>query len=159
MRNLAELEIDKPGKRPVTAGRAVRRPPPSLQDIADFESTFGVKLPAEYLEFLKFANGGHPFRGWFSPSGYGGYWDVNLFYHLTSDRNEDLGLWSETKTWQHYATYPIIPIADDPCGDQIVLAYDTLVPNVKLIIEGSLMVDVAPSFEAFIDLLEFPVDE
>jgi hypothetical protein len=47
-----------------------------------------------------------------------------------------------------------LPIADDPCGNYILLCFDTEPPNVKLWMhEGSELLEVADSFSDFIDLL------
>ncbi len=155
MRNLSELKIDE-GKRPVTAGRLVRRRPPTEKQIQAFQSRFCVELPDEYLMFLRFSNGGHPQVGTFAPREMGdrGPWEVNIFYHLEDDETNLLGLWTNTSALQKVLSLKVVPIADDPCGDQIVLSFDTNPPNVKLYIHDEMrLIDVADSFSDFIDML------
>jgi hypothetical protein len=54
MRNLAELKLAD------ARGEPVDRAPPSAEVISAFEREFNVSLPPEYLEFLKYSNGGPP---------------------------------------------------------------------------------------------------
>jgi len=80
MRDLAELNINE-------GGEAVDRPVPTSDQITSVERIIGAKLPSSYLEFLKFANGGHPeldsFE--FNDEGVLQEWSVDRFFHISSD--------------------------------------------------------------------------
>ena len=49
MRNLAELGFRKFGSRPFA--------PLVDNELREFEATFGISLPADYIQFLRFAMG------------------------------------------------------------------------------------------------------
>jgi hypothetical protein len=161
MRNLLELGMDE-GQRPVTAGKLIKRQPPTREQIQRFESAFQIKLPQDYVSFLRFTNGGHPSCGSFTPPNMKqpAAWDVNLFFFLDDDTSAVTGLWCRTRAWQDCVTPNEIPIANDPCGDVIVLSYDEDVPSVKLYVhEGQYYLNVANSFSDFIDMLRCPEEE
>src|ERR1043165_6643375 len=89
MRDLTELNFN-------VGGEPFRIPGPADETIAAFEQAFGVKLPSEYQEFLRFSNGGFTELGLFVPEGpvvgddYGEVVEgveVNNFFSLTADRS------------------------------------------------------------------------
>jgi hypothetical protein len=158
VRDLFELGINE-GKRPVTAGPLVIRSAPTQAQIRAFESRFDVKLPDDYLSFLRFSNGGHPKCGSFeSPSGdEPSFWTINLFYHLEDERDDLEGLWGATDEWQPFLPPKTIPIGDDGCGNQIALSCET--GSVHLCLhEGMHLIPIASSFSDFLDLLHFHRD-
>ena len=82
-------------------------------------------------------------------------WAVDCFYYLTDDREDAGSVWRATQEWREHLGVGRIPIGRDGGGNQIFLD----VPNgvaIGLCIhdEGFKMIEVAPSFAAFLDLLE-----
>ncbi len=164
MRDLQELGLQ-------TCGRDVL-PPPTAQQIALVEEIIGRPLPQSYLTFLRFCNGCAPRLDYFTVEnewGEHGYL-VAAFYHISA-KTVDTDDSSEV-VWQYINGDPeipdeIVPIALTPFGDSIYLdltelgdgrvvleqhglpewASGTLPANTDLVIY------VAPSFEAFLDLL------
>lgn len=155
MRNLAELNLNE-GGLPVT------RAAPSEGIIREFERHFQLTLPADYLRFLRFSNGGHPELDLIQPIGRPGAagWGVNRFYHLSDDKNSPSSLWRNTQEWRHVLGEGKFPFAGTGGGDVFVLDLTTSPPSVKGCVheEGFRLVDIAPSFEAFIDALELDPD-
>jgi hypothetical protein len=160
MRNLVELGMNE-GPRPVAAGKLIVRHPPTTQQISEFETAFHLRLPPDYIELLRFANGGHPRCCSFTTHGIRDKvcWDVNLFFFLNDDTSALTSLWRQTSEWHaHFATTEV-PIADDPCSNVILLSYDTPVPNVKVyVLDGNRYLDVARTFGEFVDSLEMTSD-
>ena len=151
MRNLKELNINERGK-------PVERAAPESTDIQAFEAAAGVQLPSGYLSFLCHANGGHPELDTFVPIGSSpdNTWAVNRFYFLNTDQHSPEGLWGALKLCQNYLSKKMIPFAADSGGNQLVLDFTRAsIPCVKLCIhdENYKLIDVAQSFEEFIDLL------
>lgn len=148
MRNLSELNINECGK-PV--GRAT----PSDRVIDAFESYFSLKLPLDYVALLRYANGGHPELDTFEPVGRPGTarWAVNRFHYLNEDKNSPSSLWKATETWQHILGRDALPFASDGGGNLFFLDLKTTPAVVKVCIhdENFRVVDLAPSFEVFID--------
>jgi len=155
MRNLSELNINE-------GGRPVPRPAPNQPVVAAFESHFGLKLPSAYSALLQHANGGHPELDSFKPIGTPGAatWSVNRFYHLDDERTSPSNLWSTTENWQRILGKSALPFASDAGGNQFFLDLGANPPTVKgcLHDERFRVVDLAPSFEAFIDNLEIDPD-
>lgn len=150
MRDLQDLNINE-------GGMPVDRPPPSDREIADLESHFGVKLPDEYVTLLRHANGGHPELDAFQPQGAveEDLWGVNRFYHLGNDKDDINGLWRATTEWQAAVGKNIVPVANDPGGNQVMLRFDSSPPSVVVCVhdEDFRMIPTADSFGEFIDLL------
>lgn len=150
MRDLRELNINE-------GGRLVGRATPSIAELREFESAFGVKLPDEYVSLLQYSNGGHPELNSFRAQGAEGdpLWGVNRFYHLTGDKSDLEGLWRASKEWQPVTSKKHVPVANDGGGNQILLSYESTPPSVKLCLhnQGFRLLHVADSFGQFIDLL------
>ncbi len=150
MRNLDELNMNEGGE-PVT------RHPPTTTHIAAFQTMFGVVLPKEYLDFLRYSNGGHPELNSFRPVGLSEdvLCGISRFYFL-NDGQEDLeGVWAATKAWRAALGRDIVSIGDDGGGDQILLSFDQTTPRVEFCIhdEGMRIARVADSFAEFVDML------
>src|SRR5687768_5950877 len=90
MRDFSELNINSGGKR-------VDTPPPSAQGIQELQEHFDIVLPDAYLRLLAFSNGGHPEVDSFSYANGLGESHVDIFFHLTSDQEDDYGLWWNTQ--------------------------------------------------------------
>lgn len=156
LRDLSELNINKGGER-------IRRAPPSRNDIESFEQNFNVKLPESYVSLLMYANGGHPQLDFIQPilrpdaAGR----TINHFYHLDGDKTSTRSLWAATVLWRKVLGNCYIPIAQDGGGNPFVLEMSSSPPSVKACLhdENFVLVDMAPSFEAFIDALTTDPDE
>jgi hypothetical protein len=90
--------------------------------VADFESRIGHPLPDDYQQFLRMYNGGKP-----KPSGFrfvlrrGHYSDsvVNWLYAIGGMQGLDLE-WNRD-TFSHRMPRDLLPIGEDPGGNQICL--------------------------------------
>jgi len=155
MRNITELNINEKGK-------PVSRNPPSAEIINQFQSHFGVILPEAYIELLRHTNGGHPELGSIMPIGRpnAARWGVNRFYHLDDDKSSATSLWNVTEKWQKILGENAIAFASDGGGNQFFIDMKTSPPSVKLCVhdENYAIVEIAPSFEIFIDALSFDPD-
>jgi hypothetical protein len=155
MRDLRELNINE-GGRPVT------RPPPSDELIGRFERHFQIVLPPAYLDLLRFANGGHPEMDTIAPIGRPGVseWAVNHFYHLDHDVESSSNLWGQSARWREILGSSLIPFAADSGGNPFVLdlSFPTSPVRGCLHDESFKIVDLAPSFECFIDALKMNPD-
>ena len=104
-------------------------PPDKL--ITIFEHHFGITLPAEYLDLLRFHNGGTPKRRIFRlknvPAGYtleDGY-SIGIFYYLDDDRDGFNNLWTVTERFRPFIGKTGLPIAEDVSGDVIFIETKT----------------------------------
>lgn len=155
MRNLEELNINEGGQR-------VNRAPPTAEVIAAFESEFDVSLPQDYLALLTHSNGGHPELDMIVPAGRLDLAErgVDRFYYLNEDREGASSLWAATTAWRSILKTKMIPIAVDGGGNPFVL--DLAVAPAKVLAclhdEGFSLVEMASSFEEFIDNLELDPD-
>ena len=148
MRELSELDINERGKR-------ISRARPRAVAITSFERQFGLVLPEEYLALLNHSNGGHPKLNSIVSAISSTRCSVSRFYHLDQDKTSPLSLWAAMETWRQILGPRRLPFATDGGGNQFVLDLNVRPGSVKLCVhdEGFRMLDVAPSFETFIDLL------
>lgn len=151
MRDLSELDMGF-FSRP-------EMPSPTEDQIAFVEGLIGAKLPASYIDFLLFSNGGKPavphyFYDRTEGSRYD--WRVDLFFHISSDLDSlDNVVWN----YQHWGAAPreVLPIAEDGLGNYVCL--DLTEPGKDRVIlwvhdDPDLpFLEVADSFEEFIDSL------
>ena len=155
MRNLSDLNINE-------GGRPIARPAPTPAIIDAFERRFGIPLPDDYVTFLRHANGGHPELNLIEPVGRKGSaaWAVDHFYHLDDDRSSSESLWVVTERWQRILGKDFIPFATDGGGNQFVFDLSTSPPAVKGCVNDRnfSLVEIAPSFEAFIGGLSVDPD-
>jgi len=155
MRNFSELNINE-------KGRPVGRPSPTNGAIKEFQSHVGVILPESYVKLLQHSNGGHPEVDSIEPIGRpkAARWAVNRFYHLDDDKTSTANLWYVTEKWRPILGEYRIPFAEDSGGNQFFLDLKTSAPSVKLCVhdEKFAIVEIAPSFEAFIDALSVDPD-
>jgi len=151
MRELSELNINE-------GGRMVARPAPAEALFEDFESKTGLRIPAELRGLLQFANGGHPELD--SVGGSDGQFAVNAFYHLTPEDHGPESLWYAAQHWMPILGKEAVPFAADAGGNQFFLDLTSKPAAVRLCLHDEAMriVDIAPSFEAFIDALEIDPD-
>jgi hypothetical protein len=148
MRDLGELKI--------IDGRVRRagRPAPSDEIVRAFQSHYGIALPPDYLTLLRHANGGFPELDTISE------WGVYRFYHLDHDRTSSYSLWAAMEAWQPILGCDALPIAEDSGGNHFFIDLKTVAAPVKICIHDDdiEIVDVAPSFQAFIDGLRMNPD-
>ncbi len=155
MRNLDEIGIRQ---RPSVASRAA----PTDLEIAEFERAFSLQLPAGYVSFLRYCNGAHP-RLEFCPLGASdSNWGVcaGIFYFLnSSEKDQTENLWYESELHKALLGDGLVPIADDGCGNLIVLDCGESPPSVKTLIDDAAsngLTQVAPTFADFVDMLIEP---
>ncbi|WP_406700732.1 SMI1/KNR4 family protein [Singulisphaera sp. Ch08] len=150
MRDLNELNINE-------GGRPVFRRVPTDEEIGAFESHFNLRLPPDYVSFLKQTNGGHPEIDSFRPSGAeeDTLWSVNRFYHLSPEKDDLEGLWRAKGEWQGVLGDRVVPIANDSGGNQILLDYSSGSPTVGLCIHDDdfRMLHLSDTFSSFLDML------
>ncbi len=155
MRDLNELGIFHIGE-PI--------PPPTSEQIACVETLIGAKLPESYAAFLRFSNGGWPRVCAFQDRTEGSReeWEVDHFFHIASDINSTGNVvWNYRHRWPD-ASREILPIAEDAFGNFICLDL-TASGKGRVIVwvhdDPDLpIVEVADSFEEFIDSLTLPHD-
>ncbi len=155
MRDLNELEIWHIGEP---------MPPPTSEQIAFVENLVGTKLPESYVMFLSFSNGGRPEARIFYDRTPGSYeeWEVDRFFHLSSDTDSTESVIWNYQHWWFDAPKEILPIAEDGSGNLICLDL-TEQGGGRVIVwvhdDPDLpIVEVADSFEEFIDSLTLPPD-
>lgn len=151
MRELSELNINE-------GGNAVSRPAPSDDIVNSFQTHFRLKIPDDHLKLLCHSNGGHPELDTIEiidKSGIVLSWAVSQFYHLDEDKSTDESLWYVTKVWRNILGKDALPFAEDGGGNQFYLDLKGTPASVKICIhdENYFIVDLAPSFSAFIDAL------
>ncbi len=157
MRNLAELKLTNSGGRPVD------RAPPTAEVISAFEREFNVSLPPEYLEFLKYSNGGRPELDVLREADSDDFsdWAVEHFFHLSGDQTDPYGLWSTMRNCRWMLGEKDIPFAMDGLGNYFVL--DTSTTPAEVLVcdmdDNREFIELAPSFEEFIDRLDFEPDD
>lgn len=155
MRNLDEIGIRQ---RPSVGSRGA----PTDLEIAEFERALSVQLPADYVNFLRFCNGGHP-RLEFCPLGASdSNWGVcaSIFYFLnSSEKDQTENLWYESELHKALLGDGLVPIADDGCGNLIVLDCGESPPSVKTLIDDTAsngLTQVAPTSADLVDMLTEP---
>lgn len=137
-------------------------PPPTPEQIASVENLIGAEIPESYVAFLRFSNGGFPRVCAFQDRVIQEEWEVNHFFHLSSDiHSTESVIWNYQHRWPG-APREILPIADDGSGNLICLDL-TESGKGRVIVwvhdDPDLpIVEVADSFEEFVDSLMLPPD-
>jgi hypothetical protein len=105
-----EIRMEKP-RRPLLE-----------EDIDRAERKLGVTFPQEYRVFLMEFNGGRPTPDLFSIKSDDPYMscDVMNWFYCISD-GDDIDLVSKAGTFKGRVPYGLLPIGDDPFGNQICL--------------------------------------
>ena len=125
----------------------------------------GAKLPASYVDFLRFSNGGFPQVGTFyiEHDGYREDWSVNNLFPASSDPDS-----TETLEWNHSHQWPgipstVLPIARDAFGNLFCLDLsESGKGSVILLTHGDPArpwTKIFDSFEEFINSLEQSPDD
>lgn len=95
--------------------------PVSAQAVADFERRIGVKLPAEYKQFLRVTNGGEPEPKVFTVPGCGDALAA-ILYGIQDERTyADLEWEQEQATLWEPFPLGVIAIGHDPGGNTLLL--------------------------------------
>ena len=152
MRNLNELGLHPFIHNPdiPRQGRA--------EHVSRFEAHFGLRLPADYVRFLEFCNGGFADAMYFIPAGATAdqEWDLNDFYFLDPDGPPESNLWHATEQWRSYLGTSACPFARTGGGDQVYLDLSNGGERVLLFLNDEpedAVRPVADSFASFLDLL------
>lgn len=148
MRDLRELEIG-------AHRRAPRRPAPTPAAIRAFEAEFGRRLPADFLAFLAFANGGCPTLDMFVPEGAtpADFFDVDRFLPLDADEPDVRTVRRALDDVRAILGRDLLPFAESLTGNPYVLNFASNPPTVAMSsrLNDFALLPVAPSFAAFID--------
>ncbi|MGC5700627.1 SMI1/KNR4 family protein [Pseudomonas sp. NFXW11] len=148
MRDIAELSI-------YYQNFVVEREIPSLEQLAEFQARHGIKLPDDYVAFIRSINGGIPTLNFFTNEEC--EFVVETFHHLSLiDDQDDCYNISIASAWpSEDLGRTLIAIAGDGSGDQLVFDL-SLGPQVRLWRhdDGQQPVIIAASFADFIDRLE-----
>jgi len=155
MRALHELKINE-------GGRPIARPAPSDADISAFESHFGVRLPDEYVQLLRYSNGGHPELDSIQPAGRpeAERWSVGHFYYLSPDHTGTRSLWRAVETWRPILGERALVFAADGGGNQFFLDLSKSPAPVAVCVhdESFAVVSLTSSFAQFVDALSTDPD-
>jgi hypothetical protein len=155
MRDLNELNIND-------GGSPVRRPAPTPEQFRIVENLIGTQLPPAYIEFLQFANGGHPELDTFEVN-HGEYhdeWGVSDFFYILSDSEHSADLLDVVGRYHHRwpgAVREMLPIANDG-GDNLFYLDLSAEGKGRVVVHihdepGFPIRPLANSFEEFIDNL------
>jgi len=150
--------------RPISEiGMEDSHPAPTQGEIADFEATYGITLPTDYVQFLSEANGGSPDINRFeytTQSGNQGESAVSVFFSLTSDNTNLYGIRANTdqlrEIFQSINVQPnVVSIGENGGGDQIFLDYSVDPPKVRILYRTSANSTplISENFGSFIDSL------
>jgi hypothetical protein len=147
MRDFSELDMSP---------QVSDRPSPEL--FARVEAIVGHALPQAYKALLMHANGGTtgPRASTFVPLGDPSErWMLNEFYPLVDDEQEVSGVLGAYRMLRRTLPPECLPIGRDPGDSEICLDFRDDPPSVKLFdFEfNDREIFVAPTFEAFLDLL------
>jgi hypothetical protein len=85
---------------------------------------------------------------------------VDAFYHLTADDRGPESLWYAVEHWKQTLGQAALPFAADAGGNQFFLDLSSKPATVRLCLHDEAMhiVDIATSFEEFINSLEIDPD-
>jgi hypothetical protein len=141
MRDLSELGMFDNCRDP--------RPSVTPELIAKFEEDFGVRLPDDYITFLRFSNGGCP------DLDYSQDYSIDSFYEMTGDGVDRDKMWSSKRQLNWLLPGKDIPIARDGMGGIFFIdcARDPA-PVLFISLDNTNdVVSIADSFGEFIDQL------
>ena len=137
--------------------------PPDAANMRDFERAFNLRLPKEYREFLKECNGGRLQARYVNADGRT-LCEINDLFGLGSRKRDDLArgksswdqlnLWGEVRVFRRALGEQCLPIAKDGGGNLIYLDLTTDPASVwRYVVSEQERYRLAPSFEAFLDML------
>jgi hypothetical protein len=149
------------------------RPFPKFTNAAvlAFEKYFGVDLPRDYVEFLRFANGGTLEMREYADPVTGSVGGLDNFYGLGNSEEAqraeangtlDYGnLWGETTFFKlHLLTEGVgVPFGSDGGGNRLFLDYrDPAICVSRFVIATRAAYRIAPTFDKFLDMLHAETD-
>jgi hypothetical protein len=149
VRDLSELKT--------RVGRPFECLSPDQMLISEFEHHFHVTLPADYVKLLRYFNGGEQeLSAVYRPDAdVDPAWWINRFYYLVREKAGLENLWEASAHWRSILGPMAVPFAENGLGDQFFLDISTTPASVKIYYhEVNAIVEIAPSFEQFIDRLE-----
>ena len=154
MRDLRELNI-----QPLYGQVNV---PPTESSIAEFERTYALQLPEDYLAFLRLFNGGHPELDTvlLDEIEVGAGWAVNHFFSLDEEKAPYISLWWGIEMHRPTLGPSALPFAEDG-GSNVFFLDVTESPAPVMISVWDRRFDpyvIMPTFEAFIDALQIDPD-
>ena len=116
------------------------------------ESRIGGRLPVEYVNFIRVADGGHPEIGSFLVPGShpDNFFDIDWFYSFDDQRIENISV--AIDRWGNELGSGTLPIGKDGGGNQIYLNLNDSLPSVWLYLhdENGAKIKIANSFQEFI---------
>lgn len=89
-----------------------------IGDLESFEHNYNITLPRDYRDFLIEYNGGYPNPGTYKISYELGESILNIFYGIGNMYDN---LEKKIDIFDEILEIGFIPIADDPCGNQICI--------------------------------------
>ena len=138
------------------------RPGLSEEDFASFETQYEVRFPEALKELLRYSNGGHPERDSYPAEDpeLDESFAVNRFHYLLPGDEGVCSIAYAIKEWRPILGDKALPFASDGGGNEFFLDLEDSPPTVKICLhdEDMAVVDLAPSFEAFIDALYLDPD-
>jgi hypothetical protein len=163
LRDLSELQL-----------RPLRRIARALdeQNLRAFQEHFGIALPPRYVEFLRFCNGGRPRLCEF-PRENAAAGEINTFFGLGTRAGDDAAraasstawdfenLWGETRARRSVLPNSVVPFGADDGGSVFYLdcVLGDAAPVMRLTGWTRAVDQIAPTFEALIDMLREPTDD
>lgn len=139
-------------------GKPTQRFVLSDEVVSEFERYFSLSLPKAYLLFLKRLQGEHLECCSIVPQSEPnlGRWTVSFFYRLDGDKASDTSVWTAIKIWRPILGEFSLPFACDSSYNHFYLDFRASPPVVKVCIHDEYFrsIDIAASFEAFVDGLE-----
>ena len=139
-------------------GQSNQYGPLDQQRLRSLEAKLGVQLPDDYRAVLHEHNGGSPEPGDFVISEDEGEDTVNIFYGLHSDAN--YALEGNLAAYKLHIPRSMMPIGEDPGGNQLCIGLSGAERGRVYFWDHETLnvIEVAPSFSAFLDSL-FDADE
>ena len=132
--------------------------PATDEQIAEFEKTEGITLPADYRAFLQIHNGGRPLPDSF-PIGSDNGSLLNTFFELGEGEGETNDLQTKCDRYHGRIPHTMIPIGCD-AGNNIILlgVHGEVWGRVYFLdqMNPRPIFEIAPSFTAFLDSFEPP---
>lgn len=131
--------------------------PATEEDVLDLERRLGRELPREYRGFLLQHNGGKPHSRVFDMPMLNDVDEIGYLYGINVSQYYDLSYMLEI--YQGRIPDTLLPVADDPGGNQICISLgkDDLGAiyfwDHELEFEGSAATRIADSFDAFVGSL------
>jgi hypothetical protein len=130
----------------------------------EFETTFGIVLPNEYVDFLRFQNGGKLDLSEYEDENAGTFGRVSDFYGLGSRADDEAeracgrwqfsNLWGETRMFRELFGILGVPIARDAGDNQLFLDFRNEPPSIgRMVFAEKRSYRLADTFNEFLGKL------